>query len=157
MNNWLPSSGRGPEVCFWTGLFDWQQTIRAAVLQPKTLTDPEQWLVRLPKEERLLRGAILCRAGKHADAVAELGDVRDPVGLLFRALAEHGRGNKAACRTALAAAKKLIPPDKIDLIEQTPLPWLELVECRVLVKEVETALAAGAKEKVSKPLQPGAE
>jgi hypothetical protein len=70
-----------------------------------------------------LRGAILCRAGKHADAVAELADVRDPVGLLFRALAEHGRGNKAACRTALAAAKKLIPPDKIDLIEQTPLPW----------------------------------
>jgi WD40 repeat protein/serine/threonine protein kinase len=130
------------EPAFGCGLFEWQQTIRAAVLQPKVLTNPEQWLARLPNEEKLLRGAILCRAGKHAGAVAELADVRDPVGLLFRALAEHGRGDKEACRTALAAAKKLIPPDKIDLIEQTPLPWLELVECRVLVKEVETALAA---------------
>ena len=118
-------------------LLQWQHTIRAAVLQPKVLTNPEQWLARLPKEDRLLRGAILCRAGKHADAVAELADVREPVGLLFRALAEHGRGDKAACRTALAAAKKLIPPDKIDLIEQTPLPWLELVEMRALLKELE--------------------
>jgi WD40 repeat protein/tRNA A-37 threonylcarbamoyl transferase component Bud32 len=125
------------EPAFGCGLLEWQHTIRAAVLQPKLLTNPEQWLARLPKEEKLLRGAILCRAGKHAEAVAELVDVRDPVGLLFRALAEHGRGNQAACRTALAAAKKLIPPDKIDLIEQTPLPWLKLVETRVLLKELE--------------------
>ena len=65
---------------------------------------------------------ILHRVGKHVEAVAELADVHDPVSLLFRALAEHGRGNKVACRAALAAAKKLIPPEKIDLIEQTPLP-----------------------------------
>jgi hypothetical protein len=125
------------EPAFGCGLFEWQQTIRASVLQPKVLTNPEQRLARLPKEEKLLRGAILCRAGKHADALAELAEARDPVGLLFRALAEHGRGNKAACLAALAAAKKLIPPDKIDLIEQTPLPWLELVETRVLLKELE--------------------
>jgi WD40 repeat protein/serine/threonine protein kinase len=130
------------EPAFGCGLFEWQHTIRAAVLQPKVLTNPEQWLARLPKEDRLLRGAILCRAGNHADAVAELAEVRDPVGLLFRALAEHSRGNTDACRTALAAAKKLIPPDKIDLIEQTPLPWLELVECSVLVKELETLLSS---------------
>ena len=63
-----------------------------------------------------------------------------PIELLFRALAEHGCGNQAAARAALAEAKKLIPPEKIDLIEQTPLPWLELVEMRVLLKELETLL-----------------
>ena len=119
----------------------WQQTIRASVLQPAMLRDPQTWLARLPKDDKLLRGAILCRSGKHAGAVAELADVRDSVGLLFRALAEHGRRNKNAARAALAKAKKLIPPDKIDLTEQTPLPWLELVETRVLVKELETLLS----------------
>jgi hypothetical protein len=128
------------DSAFGCGLFQWQQTIRAAVLQAGVLQNPQTWLARLPKDDKLLRGAILCRAGKHAEAVAELADVRDPVGLLFRALAEHGRGNKEAARAALAEAKKLIPPDEIDLIEQTPLPWLEIVETRMLVKELETLL-----------------
>ena len=44
--------------------------------------------------------------------------------------------------TSLAEARKLIGPDKLDLIEQTPLPWLELVETRVLVKELETLLSS---------------
>jgi hypothetical protein len=129
------------DSAFGCGLFDWQQTIRAAVLQPGVLKNPQTWLARLPKDDKLLRGAILCRAGKHAEAVAELADVRDPVGLLFRALAEHVRGNKEAARAARAEARKLIGPDKIDLIEQTPLPWLEMVETRVLLKELETLLS----------------
>jgi hypothetical protein len=130
------------DSAFGCGLFEWQQTIRAAVLQPRVLTNPHTWLARLTKDDKLLRGAILCRAGKYAEAVAELSEVRDPVGLLFRALAEHGRGNQEAARAALAEAKKLIGPDKIDLIEQSPLPWLESVETRVLVKELETLLSS---------------
>jgi hypothetical protein len=129
------------DSAFGCGLFEWQETIRAAVLQPGVLKDPETWLARLPKDDKLLRGAILCRAGKHAEA-AELSDVRDPVGLLFRAVAESGRGNQAAARAALAKARKLIPPDKIDLVEQSPLPWLEVVETRVLVNELETLLSS---------------
>jgi hypothetical protein len=122
-------------------LFEWQQTIGAAVPQPGVLKNPQTWLARLPKDDKLLRGAILCRAGKHAEAVAELSDARDPVGMLFRAVAEHGRGHKEAARAALAEARKVIPEEKIDLIEQTPLPWLEMVETRVLVKELEALLS----------------
>jgi hypothetical protein len=128
------------DAAFGGGLFQWQQTIRAAVLQPGVLKNPETWLARPPKDDKLLRGAILCRAGKHAEAIAELSDVRERVGLLFRALAEHGRGNQEAARAALAEARKRMPPDPIDLIEQSPLPWLEMVETRVLVKELETLL-----------------
>jgi DNA-binding beta-propeller fold protein YncE len=124
------------------GLFGWQQTIRTAVLQPGVLKNPETWLARLPKDDKLLRGAVLCRSGEPILALAELSEVRDPVGLLVRALAEHGRGNQKAARAALAEARKLIPPEKIDLIEQTPLPWLETVETRVLLKEVETLLSS---------------
>src|SRR5262249_48727298 len=131
----------GTDPAFGCGVFEWQQTIRTAVLQPSVQKNPQTWLARLPKGDKLLRGAILCRAGKHAEAVGELADVRDPVGFLFRALTEHGRGNKEAARAALAEAKKLIGPDKIDLIEQTPLPWLEMVETRVLVKELKTLLS----------------
>jgi WD40 repeat protein len=129
------------DSAFGCGLWEWQQTIRAAVLQPGVLKDRQTWLTRLPKDDKLLRGAVLCRAGKHAEAVAELADVRDPVGLLFRALAEHGGGQKEAARAALAEANKLIPPEKIDLIEQTPPPWPEMVETRVLLKELETLLS----------------
>jgi hypothetical protein len=123
------------------GLWQWQETIRASVLQPGVLQNPRTWLARLPRDDKLLRGAILCRCGEANLAVAELSEVRDPVGVLFRALAEHGRGNKEAAHAALASARKLVPPDKIDLIEQTPLPWLEMVETRVLVKELETLLS----------------
>jgi hypothetical protein len=130
------------DSAFSCGLFQWQQTIRAAVLQPGVLKNPHTWLARLPKDDKLLRGAILCRYGEPIRAVAELSDVRDPVGLLFRALAEHGRGNKEAARAALAEARKLMPPEQIDLIEQSPLPWLESVETRVLVKELETLLSS---------------
>jgi hypothetical protein len=130
------------DPAFGCGLFEWQQTIRAAVMQPGVLTNPQTWLARLPTDDKLLRGAILCRAGKHAEAVAELSEVRDPVGLLFRALAEHGRGNQAAARAALAEAKQLMPPEQIDLIEQSPLPWLEMVETRMLLQELETLLSS---------------
>jgi eukaryotic-like serine/threonine-protein kinase len=130
------------DSAFGCGLLEWQQTIRAAVLQPGVLKNPQTWLARLPKDDKLLRGAILCRCDEPILARAELADVRDPVGLLFRALAEQGRGNKEAARAALAEARKMIPQEKIDLIEQTPLPWLEMVETRVLLKDLETLLSS---------------
>jgi WD40 repeat protein len=133
---------RHPGLQSGAGLYDRLVTVRTAVLRPQTLTAPESWLAALPREEKLLRGAVLCRAGKHADAVGELAGLQEPVAVLFRALAEHGRGNKDAARQALAEARKQLSPQKVDLVEQTPLPWQQRVESDVLVKEVEALLAA---------------
>jgi hypothetical protein len=122
--------------------FDRLETVRASVLRPDTLTEPESWLPLLLPGEKLLRGAILCRAGKHADAVTELQSLKEPLACLFRALAEHGRGDKDAARHALEEALKQLPPEKIDLIQQTPLPWQQRVEIDVLRREVEALLPA---------------
>jgi hypothetical protein len=129
-----PAAAPGPS------LFDRFQTVRASVLRPGVLVDPESWLRQIPEDEKLLRGAILCRAGKHADAVKELQSLKEPLACLFRALAEHDRGNKDAARQALAEALKQLPPEKIDLIQQTPLPWQQRVEIDVLRREVEALL-----------------
>jgi hypothetical protein len=123
------------------GLYDRLLTARTAVLRPQTLIEPESWLPLLPGEEKLLRGAVLCRAGKHADALRELEGLQEPLAVLFRALAEHGRGNKDAARRALDEALKQLPPEKIDLYQQTPLPWQQRVESDILRREVEALLA----------------
>jgi hypothetical protein len=123
-------------------LHDRLVTVRTVVLRPGALAEPAAWLAALPREEKLLRGAVLCRAGKHADAVKELEGLQEPLAVLFRALAEHGRGNQDAARQALAQTRKLLPPEKIDLVEQTPPPWEQRVESDVLRREVEALLAA---------------
>src|SRR5262249_28337959 len=136
---------RHPALPPGAGLYDRLVTVRTAVLRPGTLAEPESWLAALPREEKLLRGAVLCRAGKHADAVRELAGLQEPVAGLFRARAEHVRGNKDAARQGLAEARKLLPPEEVDLVEQTPPPWQQRVEGDVLVKEVEALLAAPPK------------
>jgi hypothetical protein len=124
------------------GQYDRLLTVRTAVLRPGTLTDPESWLPLIPWDDKLLHGAILCRAGKHTDAVKELQPLKEPLACLFRALAEHSRGNKDAARHALDEAVKHLPPEKIDLVRQTPLPWQQRVDLDVLRREVEALLAA---------------
>jgi hypothetical protein len=124
------------------GDFDRLETVRAAVLRPDTLTEPESWLPLLPREEKLLRGAVLCRAGEHTAAVQELEGLPGPTAGLFRALAEHGRGHREAARRALAEAVQQLPPAKIDLFRQTPPPWTLQVEVATLRREVEALLGA---------------
>jgi hypothetical protein len=124
------------------GAIDRLQTVRAAVLRQGTLVDPESWLAALPKDEKVLRGAVLCRASKHADARKELEGLQEPVALLFRALAEHGRSNPDGARQALQQALAQLPPEKIDLFQQTPLPWDQRVEIATLRGEVVALLAA---------------
>jgi hypothetical protein len=87
---------------------------------------------------------LLARAGGWRPETF-LRDGKEPVAVLFRALAAHGRGSASAARQALAEARKLLVPEKIDLVEQTPLPWPQRVESDVLVKKVEALLAAPAK------------
>jgi hypothetical protein len=119
------------------GDFDRHETVRASVLLPGTLTGPESWLPLLPPGEKLLRGAVLCRADRHAGAVKELEGLPEPSACLFRALAEHGRGHKEAARQALDEALKQLPPEKIDLFQQIPVPWQQRVEIETLRREVE--------------------
>src|SRR5262249_19662511 len=119
-------------------------TVRTAVLRQGALDEPESWLAALPREEKLLRGAVLCRAGKHAGAVGELAGLQEPGAGVFRAFAGHGRGHPHGARQALAAARKLLR-EKVDLVEQTPPSWQQRAERDVLVKEVEALLAAPPK------------
>jgi hypothetical protein len=66
------------------GLYDRLLTVRTAVLRPGTLAEPASWLPLLPKEEKPLRGAVLCRAGKDADAAQELAGLLHHPGLQRR-------------------------------------------------------------------------
>jgi hypothetical protein len=131
---------RHPGLPSGAGRHDQLLTVRTSVLRPDVLPDPESWLPLIPESERLLRGAVLCRAGRYPEAVKELESAPEPFGLFFRALAEHGRGNLAAARTALDEALKQVPPEHIDLIEQTPTPWLQRVEFEILRREVEASI-----------------
>jgi hypothetical protein len=132
---------RHPGLLPGAGQYDRLVTVRTTVLRPGALVDPESWLPQIPADEKLLRGAILYRGGKHADAVTELAGLQEPLACLFRALAEHGRGNKDVARQALDEARKQLPPAKIDLYQQAPLPWQQRVESDVLRREVEALLA----------------
>jgi WD40 repeat protein/tRNA A-37 threonylcarbamoyl transferase component Bud32 len=128
---------RVPDQVSAAGVLDRLQTVRAAVLRRGTVDDPESWLPLLPPGEKLLRGATLCRAGKHADALKELQGFQEPLACLFRALAEQGRGQPRAAGQALAEAVAQLPPEKADLLQQTPLPWSQRVEIETLRREVE--------------------
>jgi hypothetical protein len=91
-------------------------TLRTAVLRPGVLSEPESWLALLPKEEKLLRGAVLFRADKHLAASQELKAETTPLAMLFRALAEQGLGHHAAARKALEEALTKLQPEKLDVL-----------------------------------------
>src|SRR5262249_4743686 len=97
----------------------------------------ESWLPRLPREEKLLRGAVLCRAGKHAEALEELKGLVEPLALLFGALAEVGKGDREAALKLLKEGKERLPDAK------TPLPWAERVEIETLRAEAVTTFRRG--------------
>jgi WD40 repeat protein len=115
--------------------------VRAAVLLPQPAGTPETWLALVPKDEPLLRGAVLCRAGRHAEAVQLLEPLPGPLARLFQTLAEHGRGDDAAARRALAEALRQWPPEKVDPSTTTP-SWTERAEVEVLRREIEAMLKA---------------
>jgi hypothetical protein len=119
---------------------------RACVLLPDAVAEPARLLALLPERaDALTRGAVLCRAGRHEQALQLLGQGDEPAALLYRALAEHGRGKPEAARAALAQAEQwLKAPDRGDP-EQTNaagLTWQQRVEVDLLCHEAQAALAA---------------
>jgi hypothetical protein len=134
-----PSPGYG-------GVTEWDRlvTVRAGVLMSDGLPEPLAWLPAVPEADVVTRGALLCRAGKYADAVEVLSRAREPQAWLFRALAEHGRGDDAAARAAwkeaIAEKERVMPADPAAL----PMPWEWQAEFAVLQREAEGLLKRAA-------------
>jgi WD40 repeat protein len=131
-----------PALLGGAGEFDRLLTARTGVLHPDGLPEPLSWLPAVPESEPLTRAALLCRAGKHAEAVALLQPLKEPRAHLWRALAEHGRGDKAAAQKAfdeaLAEMERLCPGDP--KADATPLPWEHRAEYEILKREAQALL-----------------
>jgi WD40 repeat protein/tRNA A-37 threonylcarbamoyl transferase component Bud32 len=87
------------------------------------------------------RGAVLFRSGKPKEAAEALKDTNDEVGLLFLALAEHGRGRPAEARKALDRLRQLLLNAAADPLAPSPaLPWQKRLEVYLLFQEAEALL-----------------
>jgi hypothetical protein len=89
------------------------------------------------------RGAGPGRAGRHDAAAKLLGPVQEAPGLLYLALAEHGRGRPAAAKQALQRAVRWLEAPSQDDPERTNharIPWDERLEVDLLRREVEALL-----------------
>jgi WD40 repeat protein len=125
----------------------WQpQVARACVLRSEGVGD-FQGLLRLAGRDAQSRGAVLCRAGRHAEAVRALGGGNDFLTLLWRARAECGRGRPDAARAALNEADKWLatPVERSTRTNGEELHWETGVEVQLLRKEIEEYLRAPKK------------
>jgi hypothetical protein len=87
----------------------------------------------------VVRGAVLSRAGRYDEAVQALGGSRDVTALLYRALAEHGRGHDVAAHAALQEAEHLLAKSSTEDAQQTNaarLSWDRRAEAELLRAEV---------------------
>jgi WD40 repeat protein len=111
---------------------------RLYTLRPGAVADPAM-LLPSTAGDPLVRGAVLCRAGRCDEAVQALGERRDLVALLYCALAEHSRGRDDAARAALQDAERRIAASSADDPQQTNttrLPWEERLEIDLLRGEL---------------------
>src|SRR5262249_48696210 len=107
------------------GLLPRRLRTRTERLQPKPPGKPAAWLPLVPENEKLLRGAVLCRAGRHAEAVRLLEPLPGPIACLFRALAEQGGGNVEADGDA---GGESVPALAVSDFDRQGLPDLAAVE-----------------------------
>jgi hypothetical protein len=110
---------------------------RTALLQRGAVADPAR-LLSWTGDDPMVRGAVLCRAGRYDEAVQVLGDNHDITALLYRALAEHGRGRAVAARAALQEADRLLAKASTDDSQQTNaarLSWDRRAEAELLRTE----------------------
>jgi hypothetical protein len=123
-----------------------RQVVRPAVVRPDAVADPARLLACTTQADPVTRGAALCRAGQHDEAAKVLGPVQEGAGLLYRALAEHGRGRPAAAQEALQRAVRWLEAPSRDAPERsnyTRLPWDERLEVDLLRREAEGLLQGG--------------
>jgi WD40 repeat protein len=123
-----------------------RQVVRPAVVRPDAIADPVRLLTYSTQADPLTRGAALCRAGQHDEAVKLLEPVQEAAGLLYLALAEHSRGRPAAAQKALYRAVGWLGGSSWDDPERTNytrLPWDERLEVDLLRREIEALLQGG--------------
>jgi WD40 repeat protein/tRNA A-37 threonylcarbamoyl transferase component Bud32 len=121
-----------------------RELVRACVFRPDTLAEPAR-LLPLAGNDPLLRGAVLCRAGRPDEAVRALAGSKEPVAVLFRALALHGQGQDDAARQALDEAVRWLAAPSPGDAKQTNaqrLPWEQRLETDLLSREVTALLHA---------------
>jgi tetratricopeptide (TPR) repeat protein len=116
-------------------------TARTCVLQRDALAEPAL-LLPLVGGDPLLRGAVLYRAGHPEEAVQALRGNKDAIALLYRALAESGRGKKDAAKQVLDEAVRWLeaPSAEPNLTNVQRLPWEKRLEAHLLRKEAEGLL-----------------
>jgi WD40 repeat protein/serine/threonine protein kinase len=132
--------------------YDQIRIVQAALLRPGAVANPAALLPLVDPNDRVTRAAVLCRAGRHAEAV-EMLDARRPFtswtaegerAALFRALAEQGRGHTAEARRAYQAAVKgeevpaANPPVRtlgFPASNDEAAPWTTRVEMQMLRRE----------------------
>jgi tetratricopeptide (TPR) repeat protein len=117
-----------------------RQAARTCALRESAVASPAL-LLPLAGGDSVVRGALLCRAGRHDEAAQALSQSQGPVTLLYRALAEHGRGKAEAARQALEQAERWLGAASQEDPKQTNgerLPWDQRLECDLLRQEVKT-------------------
>jgi hypothetical protein len=123
-----------------------QMVVRPAVVRPDAVADPARLLAFMTQADPVTRGAALCRASRHDEAAQLLGPVQEGPGLLYLALAEHGRGRAAAANEALQRAVRWLEAPSRDDPEQSNyarLPWEERLEVDLLRREAQDLLQTG--------------
>ena len=104
-------------------------------------------LLRLVGRDPLAYAAVLCRAGRHAEAVRALGGWDGAPAQMWRARAECGQGQPDAARRALVQADRWLAAPGSDQTRTNAeqLPWESRLEIQLLRKEVEAHLLAQKK------------
>jgi WD40 repeat protein/tRNA A-37 threonylcarbamoyl transferase component Bud32/tetratricopeptide (TPR) repeat protein len=130
-----------------------RQVVRPAVVRPDAVGGPTRLLAFTTQADPVTRGAALCRAGRHDEAAKLLGPTQEAAGLVYLALAEHGRGRPAAAQEVLRRAVRWLEeaPSRDDpwRTNYTRLPWDERLEMDLLRRETQ-ALLAGDKPAVDR-------
>jgi hypothetical protein len=119
------------------------EVVRTCVLEPRSADPPLGLLPLTDPSHELAHAAVLCRAGRHAEAVQALARRDDAIALLWRALAEAGRDRPEAARQALDQAEKwLVAPSRLDpkQTNAAQLDWEGRLEADLLRREVKARL-----------------
>jgi tetratricopeptide (TPR) repeat protein len=119
-------------------------------LRPGAVADPTRLLFWDERADPVLRGYVLCRAGRHEEAARLLRPVNSVWALLYLALAEHGLGRPAEAKQALDKAVQWLAQPNSGDPKQTnaaALSWEARLEFASLRKEAEDLLRAASPDR----------